>query len=761
MAERTDDAILKEIRDRYDVAQSAWDDIRTEADKDMRFVGGDPWSDADRRARAAAARPCLSMDELHQYYNQAVNDVRANPLGMKFSPVGGGASDDGAQFYQDKAREIEYRSHAQQAYTGAFQDCVHRSFGWAKWVTKWVDDDDADLWRQELWIEPVPNPNAITPDPYFLRPDASDLRYLFEEESVPYTEFVRDHPDAETKGFTTEGQMIAPRWMRENGVTVANYWTVETTRKTIKAKKPSGEMVTREKDTRVVWCYQTNGVEILKKTRWPGKYIPFSACLGMVLWTNDGGVTKRTLLSMTRLARDPQMLYAYYRSCEAELVGMTPKFPYFFYEGTLDAAQLELLAKSLHEPVAGISVKPSPDGVLPGVVLGLPQRQPYEPPIAALEMGAESTRRGIQAAMGTSPLPTEAQRRNQKSGVALEQIESSQQKGNYHFKDHYIDFITHMAVMGEDLMDQVYDTAADIAVRRDDETSATVRVNDPDDPKSVQTKGHYLVTVSSGPSSESTRKAAEDFTDKLAGIPQVFSLIAPELVRMKQLGPDGDRIAEILEMARPPQVQQMLAAKKQGEEPDPQQLMLLLQQSQQQIAEAEQLMNQLKQDIDTQAAKQQADIRKAEIDRDTRIEVQRMQDATSIAVAQINASTKIGMARDEAQMKAIAIDATAQEAEASRQHESEMGQMSHQQTLEQQDAAGQQALTQQREGAALNGGETEIGSPAGEDGEDEPQMVRMVAPTGEEADVPAEVVSLAEKHGAKVARKKKARKAKA
>ena len=40
-----------------------------------------------------------------------------------------------------------------------------------------------------------------------------------------------------------------------------------------------------------------------------------------------GSVTgpQRIIMSMTRLARDPYMLLCYIRSCQMELVGMTPK----------------------------------------------------------------------------------------------------------------------------------------------------------------------------------------------------------------------------------------------------------------------------------------------------------------------------------------------------------------------------------------------------------------------------------------------------
>jgi hypothetical protein len=39
--------------------------------------------------------------------------------------------------------------------------------------------------------------------------------------------------------------------------------------------------------------------------------------------------------------------------------------------------------------------------------------------------------------MGITPLPTPAQRANQKSGVAFERIEKSERIGSFHFAAHY------------------------------------------------------------------------------------------------------------------------------------------------------------------------------------------------------------------------------------------------------------------------------------------------------------------------------------
>jgi hypothetical protein len=156
------------------------------------------------------------------------------------------------------------------------------------------------------------------------------------------------------------------------------------------------------------------------------------------------------------------MLYCYYRTTQAELVGMTPKTPYIGYEGQFKGHESEW-SKVQHTPVAYLQAKASTEGSA-GQVLPLPQRQPYSPAIDQLEFGAEGARRAIQAAMGVSPLPSSAQRRNEKSGVALQQIEASSQKGTYHFIDNFDHMLRQVGVIAEDLMGSTYDTPRDVGV---------------------------------------------------------------------------------------------------------------------------------------------------------------------------------------------------------------------------------------------------------------------------------------------------------
>src|SRR5687768_13275588 len=91
--------VVKKIRDRFAEAFDKWDPIYKDGDLNMKYIAGDPWSTRDRQEREASGRPVLSFDELGQYLNQAVNEVRANPRAPMFSPEGVGANDETARFY--------------------------------------------------------------------------------------------------------------------------------------------------------------------------------------------------------------------------------------------------------------------------------------------------------------------------------------------------------------------------------------------------------------------------------------------------------------------------------------------------------------------------------------------------------------------------------------------------------------------------------------------------------------------------------------
>jgi hypothetical protein len=233
-----DEAILEELRERYQYASDAWKDIREDGEIDMRFIAGDCFAldPKAREARDEANRPIVDADELSQYVNQLINDTRQNKRGVKVTPKGNGANDKTAAFRQGKIRDIEYQSNAQQAYAVMAENAFQRSYGFLRIVPRYTNDDTDE---QELFIEPVPNPNMVTPDPDAKRTTGSDLGYLFYEEFRTQKEFKREFPDAEITDFSSGAlQELAPTWLRGERIRIAEYWTIDTHRRAAAALKP-------------------------------------------------------------------------------------------------------------------------------------------------------------------------------------------------------------------------------------------------------------------------------------------------------------------------------------------------------------------------------------------------------------------------------------------------------------------------------------------------------------------------------------------
>lgn len=664
------DEFLRQLRQNYSDDESSWKPIRDDARIDMRIVGGNGWDKAEEAIRASLKRLALNFDEVSQYTNQLINDIHQNKRAIKVTPNGNGAQDKEAELRANRIRQIEYRSNAQQVHTITFKNTVERSYGWARLNTRWLNEDKKE---QELFFEAVPNPDMVTPGPHIM-PDGSDIKRLWFKEWWTHEEFrakLPNFPEARIKDFSSsEWGDVAPDWIESKRILICEYWV----------KKLDGS----------VCMYLTNGIDVLKKSEWAGKDIPFVSCYGPVIFVTDGGKTERRIHSYHRLARDPIQSYNFTLTAIAEMISQIPKFPYMVRENSLSDVQLQELQRSVSEPVAVIQVRstlPEQTGP-PGFVPEMPVRNPYDPSaLAGLMAVAEAFRRSIQAAMGQSPLPTQAQRRNEKSGVALKQIEDSGQRGSYHFIASYEGYLVRLGKLTNDMLGPIHDTARDMTVRKPDDTTQVVRINDPQwqNPDTNESEhlqfsdGDFDVTISTGPQNDSEREAQSDFADLLLQSPEIAQIIGPQnmakvlakVIKLKNVGPLGDAIADIID---PPQ---------QDGQVDPQQQAKQMAQAQQAVELLTKQVEGLTHTIQTDAVKMQGQIR-----------LQEMKDATSIRVAEINAAvkgylTELQHAADHEQ-QALGHSVDMHEGEQDRQHEAALAQMQHEQGMEAGEAAGAQ-----------------------------------------------------------------------
>ena len=629
--ETPEDKLIREIREDYTYARDFWRENYQEAKTDLQFVGGDPWDTQTRRQREDNDRPVLSPDELSQYLNATINNLRQSPRSIKVTPAGEDAEDKNAEQRSAIIKGIEYKSNAQSAYTNAFECAINCGFGFFRVTTKKISKD-GDV---EPRIKIIENPLSVLMDPNAKEADYSDQKRCFVLDVIRQTDFERRYPKAQKRSFSPQDAGIAAGWLEGQNIMIAEYWRID-------GYDEDGEGGT-------VTQYVTNGFEILSETDWPGSRIPIVPVLGKKMYIPQGDQMRRMYYSMVRLARPCQKMLAYIASQEAEEYGMAPRAPIMGYTGQFETDE-DAWDNLNKVPRSRIQVDPVVDQAT-NQLLPLPTRLPFTPNYAAYEAGYERWRRSLQAAMGITPLPTAAQRENEKSGVALSRIETQQAIGSFHFTDNFDRSLENAGRQINELITEVMDTERQVAVRNPDETHSLMKVvpggisapamgadgepSDAQDEVFDPQAGAFDVTISTGPSYQSQREEASATADLLLqesanlpiAPPQKASLISLS-IKMKNLGPLGDEMAKIIDPQGdgepvPPQAQQMIA------------------QLQQQLQQSTQAAQQLAVEKQGKAWETQGKLQQiqAQSQADMALEDKKLQ--TQIAVAEINTKAQI------------------------------------------------------------------------------------------------------------------------
>jgi hypothetical protein len=325
-----------------------------------------------------------------------------------------------------------------------------------------------------------------------------------------------------------------------------------------------------------------------------------------------------------------------------------------------------------------------------------PARPQFTADIQTYEIGKESWRRSIQAAMGIMPLPTAAQRQNEKSGVALDKIQTQQSVGAYHFTANFRLSLQYAGRQLNDLITKVMDTPRQIGVRGQDEAHSLLHVvpNGQAAPEGVDPqqvfdpqKGEFDVTISTGPSYQSQREEQAAFVDLLIqnlqqlpppGGPQAKIMALG--IRMKNMGPLADEIADFLDPQQqeqiPPQAQAALAHAQQTAQQMGQELSQLRFEKQAKVVEIQGRLEQIKQQ---HAADMELEDKKL---------------LTQLAVAEVNTKAQIATERQgavndlEAQLHEQAHELALQKDDQA--HAQDMAQQQAEQAAAQQEAEAQQ-----------------------------------------------------------------------
>ena len=442
---------------------------------------------------------------------------------------------------------------------------------------------DDTAFDQEILIEAIPNPLSVLWDPASIKPDRSDAMHCFVIEKMPIKAFKKKYPKARTESvdvsFNNDGESYLTFQTQEE-ILIAEFWEKIPVKRTLALFEdgktlditdldsfqlsmiPKPQQL-REVDTHRVQMSIINGNEVLEGPfDWSGKYIPIISVVGDEV-PNGTNIIRS---GMIRAARDPQMLYNYWRSQAAESIAQAPKSPY-----VVTSKQIKKYKPQWE--TANVSPKPyllyEPDEKAPGP----PKRErPPDPPNALWQEGALASD-DIKATTGIYDASLGAAG-NEKSGKAINARKEQGITANYHFTDNLTRALEHAGRVLIDLIPKIYDTQRVIRILGEDDSEEFIEINTSVpgvDGQPIMLNdlsiGRFDVKVTTGPSYTTKRlEAAESMMQFVQAFPQAGQ-VAGDLIASNMDWPGSDEIANRLKKLIPPQ----LLEGEDGQDPEMQQ----------------------------------------------------------------------------------------------------------------------------------------------------------------------------------------------
>jgi hypothetical protein len=661
--------IVKKAQKQFRLCQQRYQYARRNYIDDYKYGLGDSinryqWDGVDKDG------PMLTVNKCYQHCRQIINDNLQNKQGIKVSPVTG-ADFGAAQILEACIRRIEYQSNAQDAYNAAVYTQVIAGQGYWRINLRYLHDGTFD---QDIFIERIEDPLSVYTDPNTTNADGSDMKYAFIYSDMTKDEFESEYPDENIDDYGSsdnplgvptdtldDASVLNEYWIDEDKIRVCEYFRIIYEEDTLHEldngmviKKSEVENApedflssnnledsdslldsldktttrTRTLTTAKVEWYKIAGSKILKKTKWPGKYIPIVRIIGEE-FTIDGRLDIR---GHVRAIRDSQDMYNFGWSQATQQLALQTKTPYVAsaesisgYEKMWENANLEDKSVLIYKGMTSNGVKLDPPTRIP----------PPEISPAYLQI-MQSAEQGMMMASGQYEANL-GQKSNEVSGKAVIERQRQGDNATYHFIDRFGQGLRYSGRIIVDLIRNVYDTPRVMNIIQENGSKMSVKVDpnaaqpvtgqqDPDsdsfDPQQVAsifnpTLGEYEVETDVGPSYGTQRQEQLDMiTTLVQNDPNLMPIIG-EFIFAAADFPDADKMAERMHNMTPPQ-----ALGKQPPNPQVQQMQQQMQQLQALLAKQHDTVQQLSGENVQLKNRQLKDVNESKTDRD-RLEIDR------------------------------------------------------------------------------------------------------------------------------------------
>lgn len=603
------DELIREAIERFDRAHDAENQMRLEMIDDLKFKSGDQWDEDTRAQREADNRPCLTVNRLSQFHKLVMGNIRQNAPSIKVYPADSQDDVETAEVLEDLIRQIEHESRARQAYMWAADRQVACGYGAFRVVNEPAAND---VFEQVLRVKRIRNPFTVYFDPDAQELTRSDAKWCFVTETMALKDFTKKYPKATDADFSgSETGETYEKWYTTETVRVAEYWYKEPTTKTLcllsdgrtvdKDRLAESDFIAiqngavqivreREADSyRVMYCKLAGGKVIEEPKEWPGQFIPIIPVYG-----EEEDIEGRTSYrGIIRDAKDPQRLYNYWNTTNAEMVALQPRAPYLVTQKNIEG----LKAWWQQAGKTNIPYLPfNPDDKNPSG----PRREPPPQMSTAVIQLQGQAQDDMKASTGIYDSALGAQS-NETSGRAILARQAQTDTGTFVYTDNLASAVEQCGRILVDMIPHIYDTQRILRVRGESDEERAVEVNRPamtmQGPMILNdlSRGRYDVVVKVGPSYATKRlEAAESMLQFAQAVPAAAAISA-DLIATNMDWPGADKFAERLKKILPPGMvddepspEQMQAAQMQQQmEQQAQQMQMALQAAELQVKRAE------------------------------------------------------------------------------------------------------------------------------------------------------------------------------
>lgn len=692
--------IHEEARKRFTLVCDTEAAQRIREVEDLKFqVPELQWSEEARAQRQGGSvtgvpfqlppRPMLSIPKLRQPIQLVRNQERTAKLGVNIHPLSEDAERDTAEALQGLYRKIERDSNAHQARSWAFERAVQAGRGCYR-VNLEYDEDSPYPFDMRICIDRILYQENVFFDPAAQLADWSDGNWAFNVAWLPKDVFEREYPKSKFSSADPfefkPAETDAPLWVRGDGDSkaylVAEYFYKEYAGEMVYLvgngaetaivggpeaadlikKLPNGFKVLKERERKiptVKWCKLT-GAEVLEQRDWDGRHIPLIPVIGNELVPFDG---ERRWEGLVSPAKDAQRMFNYGASGLVEMAALEPRAPWIATPEQLEGYEAWWAQSNTRNfpylPYNGRQDQPPPARVQ----VDTNRMGPSLMMVQQADDFIQSSTGTFDAALGTLPA-------KERSGKAIMALQQQSDAGN----SHYVQNLAHISMMYEakvilDLIPVVYERPGRVSEILDEtDNSKSVMFNMPfvrdeqgrprqagptaKSPKMYDlNKGRYGVSVSIGKSYQSRLQAgAEELGQILQSAPQLMPIIGPVYFKFRDF-PGSPEVAKLLEKLRDMQFPN-LATEEDGQ-PNAQQMKAMLQKAGQEVQMLRQQLQAAVKELETEQAKQQATIAKAQIDSQAKLQQTKEQNESKAALEEFKADTERALKQMEQRFEAI------------------------------------------------------------------------------------------------------------